>query len=129
MENLKSLTCPITLARFIEPVIGSDCHTYERSAIVEWLQKHQTSPMTCQLMSIDSLRSNLTIKNLIDEISEIKKIHQNSIPTDITPQIISDRPPPIPPRQSRNLTNRKNSLKQKTIWNNDDENNADSTSF
>ncbi|CAF1249437.1 unnamed protein product [Adineta steineri] len=105
MENFKSLTCPITLARFIEPVIGSDYHIYERSAIEEWLQKHQTSPMTCQRMSIDSLRPNLAIKNLIDEISEITKTHQNSIPTDVTPQIISDRRPPIPPRQSSKSIN------------------------
>ncbi len=71
IENLSGLICPITLERFKELVIGSDCHTYERSIIIEWLHTHGTSPITTESMSIDSLRSNLAIKKIIDEISQM----------------------------------------------------------
>ena len=33
-------------ALFLDPVIAADGHTYEKAAITEWLQEHQTSPVT-----------------------------------------------------------------------------------
>jgi hypothetical protein len=40
------MTCPITMARPVEPVLLFDGHVYERRAIDAWLSKHQTSPLT-----------------------------------------------------------------------------------
>jgi hypothetical protein len=40
------LRCPITQETFITPVIAADGHTYESKAINEWLETHNTSPMT-----------------------------------------------------------------------------------
>ena len=62
-----TLKCPITCEVFRDPLIGPDGHTYERDAIVEWLHKNGTSPMTREPMTIESLRPNQTIKQLIDE--------------------------------------------------------------
>jgi hypothetical protein len=76
MESFPALICPITQEVFIDPVIGSDCHTYEKVAIVEWLHKHGTSPMTCEPMSIDSLRRNLAIKNTIEELFQMFNTYQ-----------------------------------------------------
>ncbi len=88
IEKFNSLLCPITLEMFIEPVIGSDGHTYERSAIVDWLHRNKISPMTYEPMSINSLRSNLAVKNIIEELLESNKID------------IDNQPPPIPARKS-----------------------------
>jgi hypothetical protein len=79
--------CPITLEIFIEPVIGSDCHTYERNAIIHWLQRKEISPMTYEPMSINSLRFNLAMKNTIEELSQFNEMNSKT------------QPPPIPPRQ------------------------------
>ena len=38
--------CSITSQIMIDPVIAADGHTYEREAIEEWLQTHDTSPKT-----------------------------------------------------------------------------------
>ena len=40
------LLCPITMERPREPVLLSDGHVYERSAIQAWLQKDARSPLT-----------------------------------------------------------------------------------
>ena len=38
--------CPITQAVMREPVVASDGHTYERSALMRWMETNDTSPMT-----------------------------------------------------------------------------------
>jgi len=44
--------CPITLSVIKDPVDGNDGRTYERGAILEWLQTHNSSPMTLQPMTV-----------------------------------------------------------------------------
>lgn len=61
------LKCPITYELFRDPVIGSDGHTYERENITAWIQKHSTSPITREPMDVSSLRSNYTVKKLVDD--------------------------------------------------------------
>ncbi|CAF0849338.1 unnamed protein product [Adineta steineri] len=62
-----SLVCPITFQLFHEPVVAEDGHTYEQSAIIEWVQKNHTSPITRQPLSIGKLRPNYTIKSMVQE--------------------------------------------------------------
>ena len=38
--------CPITLDNFVDPVLLSDGHVYERTAILQWLGHHDTAPCT-----------------------------------------------------------------------------------
>lgn len=65
---LDALTCPITLELFVDPVLAEDGHTYERSAIVEWIKYHQgTSPLTRQPLKIKELKSNRLVKQLADQ--------------------------------------------------------------
>jgi serine/threonine protein kinase len=66
---MDSLKCPITCELFCDPVTGQDGHTYERQAIIAWLQKNGTSPITREPMAIDSLRPNHTVKKMIDEFT------------------------------------------------------------
>jgi hypothetical protein len=57
--------CPITLQVMRDPVIGPDGHTYERSAISEWLAYNDTSPVTRQRMQGTNLIPNIALRNLI----------------------------------------------------------------
>jgi hypothetical protein len=38
-EQLDEIICPITLKIMTDPVIAADGHTYERSAISEWIER------------------------------------------------------------------------------------------
>lgn len=59
--------CPITCLPMIDPVIGTDGHTYEKSAIEEWLKKNHTSPITRQQMIRTELTPNIALRNIIHE--------------------------------------------------------------
>lgn len=64
------LVCPIQMTVFHDPVVASDGHTYERSAIVNWLRTNTTSPVTRQAISKDTLNPNLLIKQLAEEFRD-----------------------------------------------------------
>jgi serine/threonine protein kinase len=66
---MDSCKCPITDEIFEDPVMGDDGHTYERKAITEWLVKTGTSPITRQPMDIHSLKTNYTVKKVIEELT------------------------------------------------------------
>ena len=56
--NDDSLTCPITLQIFRDPVIAGDGHAYERAAISRWILEYGTSPLTRASLNIDELRAD-----------------------------------------------------------------------
>lgn len=62
-----SITCPITGDVMTDPVQGNDGHTYERSAIVEWLSRNPISPQTRQPMRESDLKVNASIRFLCDK--------------------------------------------------------------
>ena len=64
---IESITCPITRDIMTDPVLGNDGYTYERDAIIMWLQTHSTSPMTNSSMSINQLKVNPSIRFLVDK--------------------------------------------------------------
>jgi uncharacterized protein YegL len=66
-DVLESLTCSITGLIMKDPVQGNDGHTYERSAIEEWLNRSQTSPITREPMTINNLKVNTNIRYLCDK--------------------------------------------------------------
>lgn len=54
-----------------DPVIGTDGHTYERSAIVEWLKHNSVSPMTRQHMAPHKdLIPNIALRQTIEAWKE-----------------------------------------------------------
>lgn len=59
--------CPITFGMMIDPVIGPDGHTYERTAIESWLQVNNKSPLTKQIMSSTELIPNIALRNTIQQ--------------------------------------------------------------
>ncbi|CAM4827426.1 unnamed protein product [Rotaria magnacalcarata] len=66
-EDLETLTCPITLQLFRDPVIATDGHAYERVAIVKWIEKHGTSPMTREPLNVADLQSDEYLKQLASQ--------------------------------------------------------------
>jgi U-box domain len=63
--------CPITQSVMVDPVIGSDGITYEKSAITEWLRSHTTSPVTRQPMVLTSLLPNYSVKSMIERYNRV----------------------------------------------------------
>ena len=60
--------CPITLDRFVDPVITADGHTFERAAIERWLEVSDISPTTGLALPSRVLIPNHTLRALLDEI-------------------------------------------------------------
>lgn len=50
-EAVASCFCPITQSFMSDPVTTADGHTYERSAIDQWLRRRRTSPLTNENLS------------------------------------------------------------------------------
>ena len=49
------------------PVVTSDGFTYEREAIEEWLQSHQTSPLTGAPLDASFLVPNMLARSMVQE--------------------------------------------------------------
>ncbi|CAF1311938.1 unnamed protein product [Adineta steineri] len=59
-----SLICPLSEQQFVDPVIASDGYTYERAAIIDWINTYHSSPTTGEVMSA-TFRDNTEIKKII----------------------------------------------------------------
>ncbi|CAF1344857.1 unnamed protein product [Didymodactylos carnosus] len=83
---ISSLTCPLSLKMFQEPVLAEDGQTYERDAIIQYLQKQKTSPVTNQPLSIENLRPNPIVKKLVAQFeSDIRaQKYQFELNADVT---------------------------------------------
>jgi hypothetical protein len=54
---------------FKDPVVAADGCTYERSAIEQWLETHETSPMTNAPLEHKLLFPNNLAKALVSEVA------------------------------------------------------------
>lgn len=64
----KRLTCPLTHKLFVDPVIGDDGYTYERSAISQRIKTKRVSPKTNKPMA-DTFHEN----KLIEQLTQLLK--------------------------------------------------------
>ena len=64
--------CPINLTIMKDPVIGPDGHSYERTAITQWLQRNPHSTLTRQPMTIRSLQTNISLRSAIERYTQAK---------------------------------------------------------
>jgi hypothetical protein len=62
MAELYQLVCPITKELMRDPVVASDCYTYERGAIEAWMAKSMVSPKTGAPLPNKELVPNLTLR-------------------------------------------------------------------
>ena len=70
--------CTITHQIMTDPVIDGEGNTYERDAIMQWLQTHSQSPITRNPLYATDLRPNRSLKNLIEST-----LANSSVPTSI----------------------------------------------
>ena len=59
--------CPITGEVMEDPVTTADGHAYERAAIAQWLQAHDTSPVTNAQLPHRNLAPAHALRQLIEE--------------------------------------------------------------
>jgi hypothetical protein len=62
MAELYQWVCPITKELMRDPVVASDCYTYERRAIEEWMSRSMISPKTGTPLPNKELVPNLTLR-------------------------------------------------------------------
>jgi hypothetical protein len=62
----ESFVCPITQEVMTDPVCTVDGHTYERSAITEWLRVRRTSPKTNLVLPSIQLTPNHSLRSAIE---------------------------------------------------------------
>lgn len=67
-EEIRALSCPITLEVMDDPVIDREGNTYERIAIEEWIRAHGASPITRSRLSVSELTPNRIVKDIIDRL-------------------------------------------------------------
>lgn len=76
--TLDDFICPISGEVFAEPVMLADGYLYERDLITEWLEKHDTSPMTLEKLPnkyiIHAIKFKCILNNFIAEHPEIKEL-------------------------------------------------------
>jgi len=70
-ENVKacppSFVCPLTFEPMYDPVLDADGNTYERIALLQWLQEHRTSPVSRQPLTDRMLVPNIALREAIHE--------------------------------------------------------------
>ena len=59
--------CPITGELMEDPVTTADGHAYERAALAQWLQAHDTSPVTNEQLPNRELAPAHALRQLIEE--------------------------------------------------------------
>ena len=59
------LLCPLTHEPFMDPVVDHEGHTYEKEAILQWLTRDPTSPLTRRRLTKDQLVPNRAVKEAI----------------------------------------------------------------
>jgi len=78
-----AFVCCITSELFLNPVVASDGHSYERAAIEKWFERHDTSPRTGErLVSKDIIPNH----NLRSQVLEYRRAEG-----------LPDPPPWVPP--------------------------------
>jgi serine/threonine protein kinase len=77
IEPPKDLVCPIGMELMQDPVIAADGSSYERANIEQWLQEHDTSPVTNEPLTHKNLVPN---RNLRGSIEDWQRMHLKIIP-------------------------------------------------
>ena len=67
VDGRDSFICPINQTLMEDPVITPYGTTYERSAILNWLQKNNTDPLTKKRLTKDMLITNYALRSAIQE--------------------------------------------------------------
>jgi hypothetical protein len=67
VEIPRQYLCPITTDIMTDPVLCSDGHVYEKTAIQQWLSAHNTSPITKAVVCRNTIIPCFALKSLIQD--------------------------------------------------------------
>jgi len=71
------LICPITFELFTDPVMADDGNTYERTAIIQWIQQSGgISPLTREQITVNGLRPNRNVKSAVEAFKKRSRERQ-----------------------------------------------------
>ena len=70
IEGKDSFICPINQTLMEDPVITPYGTTYERSAILNWLKRNKTDPLTKKSLSKEMLITNYALRSAIQEYKQ-----------------------------------------------------------
>jgi len=73
LEALHGACCPITHELFVDPVMCADGHTYEREALLQWLQYSSNSPVTGLRLATPHVVTNHAMRKLVNDLHEHKR--------------------------------------------------------
>jgi hypothetical protein len=71
----QAFLCPITFSVMRSPVVADDGHTYEKTAITQWLAHNNSSPITREKISNRFVPNH----NLIQQINEFFSTHKETL--------------------------------------------------
>lgn len=93
--NNSGFYCMITGEIMTDPVIDPDGHSYEKSAILQWLRIKSLSPITKKRMTPTDLRPNRALQTTIEEmIAAEKNLRKEASPMNSSGEDVRDRPSP-----------------------------------
>ena len=71
MSELSEIVmCPISHELMVDPVLAADGNSYERKEIEQWLENHDTSPVTNLQLETKTLFENHAVKQQIEKLVE-----------------------------------------------------------
>lgn len=86
MLNIDLPVCPITQEEIKEPVIDREGNTYEKKAILEWLETNNISPLTRNPLTSEDLQPNRAYLEIIELLTQ--KISNVSVSRDNSYKIV-----------------------------------------
>ena len=75
----ESYLCSITHQIMEHPVIDREGNTYEETAILEWLELNQTSPITRNYLDRSHLTINRAVSDAISEFKDKNRVSDTSL--------------------------------------------------
>ena len=73
-EPPESFLCPITSTLMMDPVLTAAGNTYDRSGITEWLETHDTDPLTNKVLPTKELKENRALRDAIEEFLKTSQL-------------------------------------------------------
>lgn len=81
--EIHAFLCPISRCEMEDPVIAEDNQTYDRASIEEWFEKHDTSPLTREVIGKE-LYPNYALREAIDNFNAANQFIDESKSKSIT---------------------------------------------
>ena len=72
--EIKSFLCPITQEMMKDPWACPYCQSFEKSAIISWLERSPECPMCCRPIRVEDLKPNLNLRSAIEEYRRIHSL-------------------------------------------------------